>query len=185
MKKFLTINGTFLLPDNFKGNRTEALRLLVENFAKTVNDNNIIANQLSPLKMLEYKDKQLSFETNSYEDSMANFHGYVGLFTSNENKIKIVAYKIRELVEEDFKSTLILILTKNDDTFYCENRCGYITIGTEEFSEKYYYVGESSYNGGLDNRLPLQELINSTSDIFDFSDAIDIGKYIKAYPSNY
>jgi len=68
MKKFLNINGTFLLPDDFTGNKAEALQI----------------------EMLEYKDRGLSFETNSYEDSVANFHGYVGLFTSNENKIKIV-----------------------------------------------------------------------------------------------
>jgi len=90
MKKFLNINGTFLLPDDFTGNKAEALQMFAKNFAETAKDNNTIANQLSPLEMLEYKDRRLSFETNSYEDSVANFHGYVGLFTSNENKIKIV-----------------------------------------------------------------------------------------------
>lgn len=40
MKKFLNINGTFLLPDDFTGNKAEALQI----------------------EMLEYKDRRLPFE---------------------------------------------------------------------------------------------------------------------------
>jgi hypothetical protein len=178
MKKFLNISGTFLLPDSFDGNRLDALKIATENFIneeKKYNKDFEIFYSNSTEEILKLKQKEKLFAEDIYRSSMISFYGNIELISSNK-KIKIIAYRIINYL--DIKYAAIFLLTEDNELLYCQKEAGVITIGINKDDDGYRVTLQpASYI--YDYILSLDELISATSDIFDFTDMINIDEQRK------